>query len=156
MFMTAPDIKSRVTESPDRGEFDEHGVTETMGQMWDRKWEQAQHTGLAQSIQQDGFEQVNNRWSTFRGGREKPYGGSEHVPIHLHRDGSVQLADNHHRVEAMSRLHPQQFLNVDHGDGTGGSTSQWAADHRDANFAKHGMHPGPPSTFHDVRLGSMR
>ena len=171
MFMTAPEIKSRVTESPDRGEVGDwvNGEpTETMDQMWDRKWKQAQYPedshydpagaglSLADSIRQRGFTQVHNRFSRVdQKGRTHRWGGSEAVPLTSGGD-ETQLLDSHHRVEVMSRLHPHQFMNVSHAIRGEGETAQWSRSHSDAVMAAHEQYPRPRDQWHDVRLGSMR
>lgn len=108
MFMTADEIKSRVSSSIDQG------YSETMPQLWDRKWEHSAHTydryedpdeeghykgigpSLRESIVKEGFQQ-------------------KHPLTILHTDlDEATLPDAHHRVAVMSKLHPDQFINVEH------------------------------------------
>jgi hypothetical protein len=103
LFMTADEIKGRVNASPDQRSY------ESMPQLWDRKWRQSdmihdtfddegEGTGptLRESIATKGYQE------------QKPI-----TLLHTDFDDAI-LPDAHHRVEVMSRLHPDQFLNVQH------------------------------------------
>lgn len=113
LFMTAPEIKKRLTHSMDQG------PNESMDQMWDRKWRQA--GGPSGDYFRPG-EPTGHAYDED----DKPIGPSlvqsitEHGfhpqrPIDIvHTHDQASLPDAHHRVEVMSRLHPDQFINVQH------------------------------------------
>lgn len=148
MFMTPGEIKSAVTTSPDL----EDG--ENMSQMWQRKGEEnymseGSSPSLMNTIKREGFNQATDRHSWFPKGVEKRYGGDEHVGVVQGKDGESWLNDGHHRVEALSKTNPNQFINVDHYSREG-ETSGWVNDHYDKTMKEHQQYPRPTELWHKL------
>ena len=123
LFMTAPEIKGRITQSMDQA------IGETLPMMWERKWKQAGRPSM------DAFDEEDRPIGPSLQSSIAEKGYQSKYPIDIvHSEGDESLPDAHHRVEVMSRLHPDQFLNVQHHASIFdlSTTGQWTRDYHEA------------------------
>jgi hypothetical protein len=121
--MVAPEIKEGITHSVDQA------IGESMPQMWERKWRQADRPSMDAFDEEDRPVGPSLRSSIAEKGYQSKY------PIDIvHSEGDASLPDAHHRVEVMSRLHPNQFLPVQHHAAMFdlSTTGQWVRDYHEA------------------------